>query len=182
MKPGRHRDEEPEAVVRTPLGVQILAFITGLVIAFLGFKSMRQDYRIIEKLFDLDRLAETPGKLLKVGIRNDSAGSSDEFYPDMLYEYFVDGKNIWGWRLSYEDEPKTKAFWQKRISAYASGSRVPVYYDPADPKESILEKKQDGLYRAMLKMALGGGFLLFGLLLAVLPATGWIRKGAGLRK
>lgn len=182
MKPGRHRDAEPEAVVRTPLGVHILAFISGLVIAYLGFKSMRQDYRIIDKLIHLDRLAETPGKLLRVSVRNDSVGSSDEFYPDMLYEYFVDGKSIWGWRLSYEDEPRSDAFWRQRLSGYALGAAIPVYYDPATPKESILEKKHDGLYRTLLKMALGGGFLLAGLLLSVLPAAGWIRKGAGLRK
>src|SRR6478672_10835474 len=127
MKPGAYREEEQESG-GTPLGVQILAFLCGLLVAYLGFKSTWQDFSRIDKLHHLDRMAETPGKFLQVKVRRDSTGSSDDFYPDVLYEYFVDGKSIWGWRLSYEEEPKPKAYWESRLANYAQGAAVPVFY------------------------------------------------------
>lgn len=182
MKPGKFRVEEPEPPSGTPMGVQVLAFLCGIVVIHLGLKSIRQDYRIVAKMSRLESLSETPGKILQVKIRRDSLGSEEDTYPDVLYEYFVDGKSIWGWRLSYEEEPKPRAYWTERLAGYAVGAGVPVYFDPALPKESVLEKKHDGLYRTWLKMGMGGGFVVGGLMLAVLPAIGWIRKGFAPRK
>ncbi|MDB5103263.1 MAG: hypothetical protein JWP91_952 [Fibrobacteres bacterium] len=176
MKPGAFRQEEPEPPGGTPLGVQILAFLCGIVVAYLGFKSTWSDFSQIRKLDHLERFRETDGRFLKVDVRKDSVGSADDFYPDVLYEYFVDGKSIWGWRLSYEEEPNSKAYWEGRLSAYAKGSPIKVYYDGDKPKDSILEKKHGGLYRIWIKMALGAGFLLTGLTLAVLPVSGWLKR------
>ena len=175
MKPGPFRDDEQDNG-GTPRGVQILAFLCGLVVAYLGFKSAAGDWAHIDKFIHLDRFVETPGKFLQVKVRRDSTGSADEYYPDVLYEYFVDGKSVWGWRLSYEEEPKPKAYWEGRLAGYAQGAVVPVFYNPAMPKDSILEKKHEGLYRIWLKMSLGAGFLLAGLVLVVLPLLGWARK------
>ncbi len=182
MKPGAFRpkpQEEDEPAVGTPQGVQILAFLCGLVVAFLGFKSTWSDYTLIDKMGHLDRFQETDGKFLKAGIRTDTLGATREYYPDVLYEYFVDGKSIWGWRLSYEEEPKPKAFWEGRVSGYAKGAAVKVFYNRLEPKDSILEKKHDGLYRVWMKMLLGLGFMLVGVLLAVLPLTGWLKRTPG---
>ncbi|MDB5051159.1 MAG: hypothetical protein JWO30_4230 [Fibrobacteres bacterium] len=181
MKPGAYREEEDDAGGGTPLGVQILAFLCGLVVAYLGFKSTWQDYSQISKLHHLDRFVETPGKFLRVDVRRDSLGPKDDYYPDVLYEFFVDGKSVWGWRLSYEEEPKPRTYWETRLAGYAQGGTIKVFYKAGEPKESILEKRHDGLYRIWLKMGLGAGFLLAGLVLVVLPLGGWFRKPA-LRK
>lgn len=173
--------EEPEAPSSTPLGVQILSFVCGLLVTVLGFKSARQDWLHIDKLTHLEAFVETPGKFLQVGIRRDSA-SSDDCYPDVLFEYFVDGRSIWGWRLSYEDEPRSEDFWKDRLKPYAAGKPVTVYYNPADPKDSIVEKRRDSLYRVAMKMALGILFLAAGLLLAVLPAAAWIKSVRAFRR
>lgn len=170
------KEEEPEGPATTPLGVQALSFLCGILVVVLGFKSAWQDYRDIHKLTHLEAFVETPGKILKVGVRRDSS-SSGEYYPDVLFEYFVEGKSIWGWRLSYEDEPRPEAFWKDRLAGYAEGRPTAVFYNPAKPKDSILEKKHDGLYRTAMKMSLGVLFLLAGLLLAYLPISMWIRKG-----
>lgn len=167
--------EVPDAPARTPLGVQLLSFLCGILVTVLGCKSALQDWRTVRKLTHLDAFVETPGKFLRVEVRQDSSGTG-EFYPDVLYEYFVDGKSIWGWRLSYEDEPKPEAYWKERLSGYAEGKSVPVYYNPALPKDSIVEKKRDSLYRVIMKMGLGILFLAAGILLAVLPAAAWLRK------
>ena len=182
MKPGAAPQEESEPAGGTPQGVQILAFLIGLVFAFLGFKSAWSDYLLIDKMTHLERFTETDGRFLQVKVRGDSLGASGESYPDVLYEYFVDGKSIWGWRLSFEDEPRTKAYWEERLSGYRKDAPVKVYYNGALPKESIVEKKHDGLYRLVLRMAMGIGFLLVGLVLTLLPLYGWLKKDPDPRK
>jgi hypothetical protein len=142
----------------------------------MGAKSAYKDFTHARKLMGLESFQATPGKFLKVGIRHDSLGTERESYPDVLYEYFVDGKSIWGWRLSYEEEPKPAAYWKDRLKGYSQGSAVTVHYNPMEPKDSILEKKRDGLTRILLKTGLGGIFLLAGLLLAYLPASNWLAK------
>lgn len=177
MKTGTAPQPELEPAGATPMGVLLLAFLIGLVFAVLGFKSAWSDYQLIDKMTHLDRFTETDGKFLQVKVREDSLASGD-FYPDVLYEYSVAGKSIWGWRLSFEDEPRPKGYWEERLAAYRKGAPVKVYYNGMLPVESILEKKHDGLYRLGLRSAMGIGFLLVGLVLALLPLYGWMRKGS----
>lgn len=175
-KPGSFSSSEPEGPSTTPLGVQILSFLCGLLVAYLGFKSVRQDYVTLRKLSHLEEFTVTPGKFLRVQIRRDSVGSPTDFYPDVLYEYFVDGKSVWGWRLSYEEEPRSKTYWEGRLASYSTGGEIQVYVNPSDPKDAILEKKHESLYRTWIKMGLGVLFLLAGLVLAILPAGAWAKN------
>jgi hypothetical protein len=170
------RQPESEPAAGVPQGVRILAFLCGILVCWLGFKSARQDWRRIDTLVHLDRLASAPGKFLQVRVRKDTLASGEDWYPDVLYEYSVGGQSIWGWRLSFEEEPGSKAFWEDRLKAYAAQTPVTVYYDPAAPKESIVEKKHDNLFRVWMKLALGAGFLLVGLILSGLSLAGWFRK------
>ena len=171
------QDPEEAGGTGSPPGVQILSLLCGLVMAYLGFKSATQDYRRVDKLIHLSRFVETPGKILQSSVRRDSSGAAGAYYPDMLYEYFVEGKSIWGWRLSYEEESRSKTYWEKRLTGYAVGSLAAVYYDPQNPKESILEKKTDRLFRALLYLALGGACFLIGCLLVWLPLADWVKRG-----
>lgn len=168
--------EENEVATGTPLGVQVLSFLCGLVVAVLGFKSVHQDYAFIQKMTHLDRFVETSGKFLQVKVRRDTTGSSEDFYPDVLYEYIADGKSIWGWRLSYEERPHSKNYWEERLKGYATEAPVQVFYNPDSTKDSILEKKLESLFRTWMKMLLGVGFLLAGLVLSILPISTWVRK------
>jgi hypothetical protein len=175
MKPITAPSEETEASASTPPGVHALSFLAGLVVAFMGFKSAYQDFTHVAKVTHLENFTATPGKFLEVKVRRDSTGSEKDWYPDVLYEYFVDGKSIWGWRLSYEEEPGPKAYWEGRLAAYSKGAPVTVYYDAGNPKDSILEKKHESLFRSLMKMGLGLLFLTAGGVLAVLPAAAWIK-------
>lgn len=166
----------PEPPSRTPMGVLLLSFFCGILVTVLGGKSALQDWRAVRKLTHLDAFVETPGKLLRVAVRGDSGGSSGDYYPDVLYEYSVEGRGIWGWRLSYEDEPKPEQYWKERLSGYRVGATVPVYFNPEEPKDSIVERRRDSLYRTIMKMGLGLLFLLAGCLLAALPVLSWIRR------
>ncbi len=160
----------------TPFGVQVLAFFCGLVVAFMGQKSMRQDVVRIKAMTHLESYLETPGHFLKVAVRRDSSGGADDYYPDLLFEYFIDGKSVWGWQLSYEQEPRPKAYWESRLGAYHVGELVNVYYDSGKPKDSIIEKKHDSMYRTWMKLLLGAGFFAIGAVLFLLPLGNFLRS------
>ena len=103
-----------------------------------------------------------------------SSETSDEYIDPGLwtleidYEYVVDDFKYkanfreswccWGWTLR-----------DRMARAFPQGGRVPIYYDPQDPRESVLERGM-GWERfpflhtssALMFSALGVGFLLFG--------------------
>ena len=168
--------EDPEENTSTPFGVHLLSFLCGILVTVLGFKSVRQDYFLLHKLTHLDQFIETSGKILQVKVRGDSLGSKLDYYPDVLFEYFVDGKSIWGWQFSFEELPREKTYWENRLQKYSVGSPVSVYYNAAMPKESILEKKHESLFRNWTKMTLGLGFMLVGLLLTILPMMSLFKR------
>ena len=159
-----------------PFGVQLLAVIAGIVIFVMGAESILQDYRDIHKITHLESeyRAQT-GTWIQLGVRQDSSASR-KFYPDVLFEYFVDGKSVWGWRLSLEEHPKPKEFWEERLKGYKVGDTVTVHVNPEDGKDSFVEMKTDGIFRPLLKGLVGVAFCVFGGLLLIIPVGGWLKK------
>ncbi len=158
------------------MGVQFLAFAVGIVLIVLGLGSLRQDWKGMRQLTNLEDLLETEGRVLKAEVRSDTSGAEDEFYPDMLFEYFIDGKSVWGWRLSLEEKAQPREYWVKRLEKYRVDDRIPVYFDRENPAYSMLEKRNDGLFRPLLSLTVSGGFTLFGLLLALVPLSAWMAR------
>ncbi len=169
--------EDSEDIQSLPVGVRLLSLVAGLILMVLGWKSLVPDYQLLHKLTHLEQeFLPTPGKMLQVQVRRDSLGSGDKYYPDVLFEYFVDGQSIWGWRFSYEDEPRHKAYWEKRLSQYHVGDMVTTYVSPKDSKDSFVEMKRDSLIRPLFKALLAAVFVLFGAFLFAIPVTAFIGK------
>ncbi len=177
--PKRH----PDDTGKIPAGTQILALIAGLVLAVMGLKSMMQDYRIVHRLTHLDQVYRpTPAKFLRVGERRDTSGAVNAYYPDVLYAYSVRGKSVWGWRFSFEEEPRPFWYWQRRLDRYHVGDTVTAYVNPHDPKDSFVEDKHGNLLRPLLKGAVGLGFFLAGAVLFVIPVMGLIEMASPPRR
>lgn len=176
-KPGQASDETSGAgSPGIPVGVQLLALIAGIVIFVMGVESILQDYRVIRGLTHLDTEYKTMrGTWLQVKVRQDSS-SSGKYYPDVLYEYFPEGKSVWGWRLSLEEHPKGAGYWEGRLGNYKVGDTVTVHVRPEDPKDSFVEPRTDGIFRYLLKGLVGVGFCVFGALLVLIPLGGWLKK------
>jgi hypothetical protein len=159
--------------------VQLLAVIAGLIILVLGAKSVLQDYDVIHKLTHLDaEYRATPAKWVQVKVRQDTTGGG-EYYPDVLFEYFVEGQSVWGWKLSLEEIAKPEAYWKERLKNYREGDTVTAYVNPkrpTDPNESFVEMRHDGLLRPLLKGAVGVAFCLFGGFLVLVPIGGWLKR------
>lgn len=80
------------------------------------------------------------------GMIDESRGSDTKKpaidYYHLSYTYVVDGVPRVGHKLRFGHEGKDGARLQRR---YPVGSKVPVYYDPADPTQAVLERGTDDL-------------------------------------
>jgi hypothetical protein len=162
-----------------PFGVQLLAFLAGVVFLLLSGKSVLQDARLVHRMRNLDTYYEAvPATWLKVEVRRDTSGKND-YYPDVLFDANVRGASVWGWRLSLEEAPADSLTWAKRLAKYRVGDTVTAWVDRQDPKDSFIEKRNDGLQRVFSKAMLGAAFGLFGATLVVIAVAGWVRAGFG---
>lgn len=163
-----------------PAGVIWLCLGAGLLFSWMGARSAEKDYADLKRLTSVESYRATPARWLKVAVRHDSTGSAEDHHPDVLYEYFVKGESIWGWRLSYEDLPHAKTFWEMRLKPYRVGDTVTAYVSPLDKKEAVIEKRNDGLLRPYLKVAMSLAFAGLGVLLLSVPvwtALAGFKKG-----
>lgn len=63
------------------------------------------------------------------------------FKPSVSYRYEVNGEFLIGTRLSrFEQERTIRGVAEEEIKDLSMGSPVSVYYDPADPKNTVLRK------------------------------------------
>ena len=169
------KSEDSEDIQSLPAGVRVISLVAGIILMVLGWKSLVPDYQLFHKLTHLDQeYAPTPGKILQVKLRDDSTNRGDKCYPDVLFEYFVNGKSIWGWRFSHEEEPRHRAYWEKRLGRYHVGDTVTVYVSPLDSKDAIVEMKTDSLIRPLFKILLALAFMAFGGLLLAIPVIAFV--------
>jgi hypothetical protein len=98
--------------------------------------------------------------------RQTSSGPRSVTYrPAIRYRYAVDGMEYEGERVSFgEYATADRGDAEAVVQRYPVGRRLPVYYRPGVPATAVLETGSGG--GAWLYVALGGVFLLVGVLLA----------------
>jgi hypothetical protein len=69
-------------------------------------------------------------------------GTATTYYPKVLYDYQVNGQTYRNdKRILGEEVSKGIRSWaEKDIEKYQRGATVPVYYNPANPREAVLER------------------------------------------
>src|SRR5687767_12237735 len=100
--------------------------------------------------------ATTTGKMLTSKVREERkarGGSTNNryvYHSDLQYEYTVDGKQYTGTR-AVQTLPGGANF-RRSVEAFVrqhpKGANVQVYYDPANPADSFLEKGGGSIMRA----------------------------------
>ena len=70
---------------------------------------------------------------------SESSEGGTTYCLDISYEYTVDNVNYTGYRVSYSSEDSCDSWSQNADDDYPEGKTIPVYYDPSDPGESVLE-------------------------------------------
>lgn len=101
----------------------------------------------------------------RIEVAEPSAPEND-LLPLIEYSYTVDGKTYRG-RLVFPAGtfPQTPEFAASYVKKYPVGSMVTVYYNPAAPEESVLERGDQG--GDWLVLASGIGAVILGLIMLV---------------
>lgn len=96
-------------------------------------------------------------------------GQSTTYIPKIKYEYTVEGKsytndNLYPGPATSGSSEKDEQ--QAILNKYPEGETVEAFYDPSDPSLSFLENESRNR-QAVATGVIGGGLLLFGLVLIV---------------
>jgi len=105
-------------------------FVFGVLMFLMGFY-------LLKKGVVSESWPHTEGEILisEQTVSRGIHGNSYNFL--VLYEYHVDGCKYTSDFLSYKMDTSDKSSLYR--SRYPKGSKVPVYYDPSNPKNAVLE-------------------------------------------
>ncbi len=84
-----------------------------------------------------------------------SGGYSTAYYPVVTYQYVVNGQMYQGSRINF-GSPIGSGFAgiaQRWLARFPAGATVPVYYNPNDPTQAVLERSAGGSSKILLGVA-----------------------------
>ena len=85
----------------------------------------------------------TTGTVLMSSVQSKRTGNSTSFYPAVVYQYTVNGQSYQGQRIKAGEQflnIRIIGDAEATVRRYPSGAQVTVYYNPASPAESALER------------------------------------------
>ena len=85
------------------------------------------------------RWRQVKGTVLRSEVKT-SSGSGTSFIPIMEYEYKVLNKSYVNNTISYKPKMRTASGFSRVLQKYPVGHEVDVYYNPGNPKQSVLER------------------------------------------
>ena len=108
----------------------------------------------------------TPCTILYSAVRSHSGDDSTTYSLDVLYVYFVGGREHRSSRYEFMGGSSGGYDrYEAAVGRYPAGGRAPCYVDPADPEEAVLERGVDRQYWAALVPVLftlvGAGGIVF---------------------
>lgn len=82
----------------------------------------------------------TEGTVLRSEVVVERVQADDDFHAEVTYRYRLNGREYQGDRIGFGFELSDRLDSAEAIVArYPAGSSILVYYDPADPSQSVLE-------------------------------------------
>lgn len=85
----------------------------------------------------------TMGTVLSSSVQSRRSGNSTSTYPVVVYQYSVNGQNYQGQTIKAGEQffsVRVIGDAQATAARYQVGAQVMVYYNPANPQESALER------------------------------------------
>ena len=85
----------------------------------------------------------TTGKVLMSSVQSSHSGNSHSTYPVVVYQYEVHGKTYQSQTIKAGEQylnVRVMGQAQATVARYPIGASVTVYYNPANPAESALER------------------------------------------
>jgi len=136
---------------------------------FLGVILFLLDFRLLYKSIQSENWSQTEGRITKSELNKSGGGDSSISYePQVEYQYEVDGKLYKSKRLYFGSSigsyfKKRKS--QKYVNKFPVNSKVTVYYNELNIKQSVLET---GIHSEILLLFVTGILICIGGYLAML--------------
>jgi hypothetical protein len=152
-------------------GFLALLFITiGVVLIILHRRNKRkaeESMSWLETIGTVNESKVTQGS--NILMSDDEGESTPVFLPEISYTYQVAGLEYTSKRLSFAGiksySKREKA--EEAASHYPVGAQLPVYYDPKNPKEAVVDRSTKS---SNMLLTLGIMFLIIGLATVIIGA------------
>jgi hypothetical protein len=124
-------------------GAICTAVIPILVIGGIGYFFYKRNQKSTAYRQIAQTWPSTTGTILVSTIQSKRIGQSHKTYPVVVYQYAVNGQGFQGQTIKAGEHllnARLPGQPQATVARYPVGAIVPVYYNPANPAESTLER------------------------------------------
>jgi hypothetical protein len=128
--------------------------IIALLIVLAGVVGLIMCLRSVSRNRSTFKWPTTTGKVVSSMVKTIGFGDDLRQRAEIIYEYEIADKKLQSGRVSfaddYSDAQLTDAQIQEKVKKYSIGEEVTVYFDPSDPRECVLEPKQNNTMYLMM--------------------------------
>jgi hypothetical protein len=146
------------------IGGVVIILLSG-VTTFLGFY-LKLEYEKVEAY------PSARGRVLTAGIgsarKSEERGTRTVYFPEVRYRYEVDGRTYENDTFGVMEPEWSLGRARETVRRYEAGKPCTVFYDPADPSESVLDKTSGKAFPWVIIVS-GALFGLVGLAIAAGP-------------
>lgn len=117
--------------------------ISILVVGGIGYLLYKRNKQSMAYRQSTQTWLSTTGTVLMSSVQSSHTGKSYSTYPVVVYSYVVNGQSYQSQRIKAGEQflsVRLAGEAQSTVARYPIGASVTVYYDPANPAESALEK------------------------------------------
>jgi len=118
-----------------------LGWGAGLMFMFFGIIGMQFFAKPVSRMFaNQDKWAQTEGTITSGEVISFRSSGQNMYRASLTYNYTVEGKEFHSDAIhSGTSSTSFKYFPQRKIDKHPAGSKVPVFYNPDQPSEALLE-------------------------------------------
>lgn len=111
------------------------------VFLYLGWEVVRQETDALRGGSASRTWPTVEGRVVSstVQAKHGTGGDLTRYYPVVEYEYSVKGKLLRGNRIAFDTQPMDHTSAASIVKRYSAGRSVPVFYDPENTANSVLE-------------------------------------------
>jgi hypothetical protein len=124
-------------------GMVCTVTIPVLILGGIGYFLYKRNQQSMAYRQAAQSWASTTGAVLMSSVQSRTSGRSHSTYPVVVYQYTVNGNSYQSQTIKAGEQfinVRVLGQAQETVARYPIGATVTVYYNPANPAESALEK------------------------------------------
>lgn len=124
-------------------GAACTVILPVLMLAGFGYFLYKRNQQSMAYRQSTQTWLSTTGTVLMSSVQSRTSGRSHSIFPVVVYQYSVNGKNYQSQTIKAGEQflnVRVIGQAQATVALYPIGANVTVYYNPANPAESVLER------------------------------------------